>query len=519
MASLVIVIISVVLVAALALATQYYGASALSEGAEVAKAAQLLNQGLQLRSAAQLYFNDKGYWPSTVDELLTGHYLNALPIVTAADTGFSVLSSAYAADAMWTMPKPGVPTFILTTGFTSGVCKEVNHRSVGSKGIPAHAYADVVAQCYGPALNTLTVVISAEPETLGLALPVGDLGTDNRPVSPTDSGWTSPPDMVVDPKPTADTPLTLGPVTCAPLSVASGSPITCEATVTNDGHSGASTAGAAPTVSDPIFTPTTNCPATLAAGASCKVTLTGTPVAQGTNTYTLGWGLSGFKSASQLFSVTVTPPVETLFVYDDFSGASGPVTSHVGLVGAAWHAYSGNAANESVNYQLDGLGNLFGPGFTRMGFILSSGQPGLTDEYYIELTVKGDPPYDAWNYFNYLTVGVLSPGISIYDGYVINMYNSSQGHQQIFVAGAGTAAGKTTWGTSWYNMGWTPEFSAIEFGVQHVLRFEFYRAKKRILLDGQLLSEFVDKEAGPAGPLYLEYSRGIIVNKVKMAKL
>ncbi len=249
------------------------------------------------------------------------------------------------------------------------------------------------------------------------------------------------------------------------------------------------------------------------------MTVTGKPVIQGQYTVTISWPLAVLKAKSQLFNITVVPAVETVFVYDDFMGAATTITNHVGTVGAAWSAYSGNAANESVNYLTDGTGNLFSPGFSRAGFILSSGQPGSTDEYYMELTLKGDPPYDAWNYFGYLTVGVLSPGISIYDGYTINMYNSSKGYQQIFMTGAGTAAGNTKWGTSWYNMGWTPEFSAIEFGVEHVLRIEFYRAKKRFLLDGQLLSEFADREVGPAGPLYLQYTRGVIVTKVKMAKL
>lgn len=312
---------------------------------------------------------------------------------------------------------------------------------------------------------------------------------------------------------------------CAPCaqcrahaSVASGGTVTCTATITNEGTASAAVSWV-PTSSDSAFVPSTDCPASLAGGATCTVTVVGKPVTQGTTSVSIAWPLTVLKTNSQTISVTVTPPAETVFVYDDFTGPATYLTSHVGQVGAAWSAYPGNASNYSVAYPLDGLGNLFGPGFTRAGVVVSSGKPGPTDEYYIEMTLKGDPPYDAWNYFGYLTVGVWSPNITVDEGYIINLYNSSQGHQQIFMTGATTRAGSTKWGTAWYNMGWTPEFSAIEFGVPHVLRFEFYHAKKRILLDGQLLSEFADREAGPAGPLYLQYTRGVVVSKVKMAKL
>lgn len=60
MVSLIVVVLAVALVAVLAMATQFYGSTAMAEGAEQANAAKLLNQGLQLRSAAQMYYVDKG---------------------------------------------------------------------------------------------------------------------------------------------------------------------------------------------------------------------------------------------------------------------------------------------------------------------------------------------------------------------------------------------------------------------------------------------------------------------------
>ncbi len=52
MFSLIITIISIALVAALALATIYYGGSAFNRGSADAKAAQYINEGQQLSGAA-----------------------------------------------------------------------------------------------------------------------------------------------------------------------------------------------------------------------------------------------------------------------------------------------------------------------------------------------------------------------------------------------------------------------------------------------------------------------------------
>lgn len=54
MFSLIITIISIALVAALALATIYYGGAAFSEGGDAARAAQLINEGQQLQGANTL---------------------------------------------------------------------------------------------------------------------------------------------------------------------------------------------------------------------------------------------------------------------------------------------------------------------------------------------------------------------------------------------------------------------------------------------------------------------------------
>lgn len=88
MFSLIITIISIALVAALALATIYYGGSAFTKGGDSAKAAQLINEGQQLQGARTLAIADnKLSTVSTVAGLQTQNYLSQLPAgwVTTTD--------------------------------------------------------------------------------------------------------------------------------------------------------------------------------------------------------------------------------------------------------------------------------------------------------------------------------------------------------------------------------------------------------------------------------------------------
>lgn len=193
MITLIVALISVVLVAAIAIATQYYGSDAMSQGADAARAVTLINQGLQLVSAAQAYQAETGSWPQSMQELLDKHYLNSLPVVGADASGFSVIPSAYAADAMWDMPTAGIPTFVLKSGFTRTVCQHVNKEAMGNNGIPEKAYNDTVAQCYGKANSALTVVVSVGSVHVGEALPPADMGLGHVPSVPSDGGWFVPP--------------------------------------------------------------------------------------------------------------------------------------------------------------------------------------------------------------------------------------------------------------------------------------------------------------------------------------
>lgn len=79
MFSLVITIISIALVAALALATIYYGSTAYTEARERAEAAQVINEGAQIDAATTMFANQKGQAPHSLQELVSSNYLKALP--------------------------------------------------------------------------------------------------------------------------------------------------------------------------------------------------------------------------------------------------------------------------------------------------------------------------------------------------------------------------------------------------------------------------------------------------------
>lgn len=84
MFSLIITIISIALVAALAVATIYYGGDAFNQGSSKAKASTVVNQAQQIAGANTLYKSDKGsYVPAaavSATTLVTDKYLASSPV-------------------------------------------------------------------------------------------------------------------------------------------------------------------------------------------------------------------------------------------------------------------------------------------------------------------------------------------------------------------------------------------------------------------------------------------------------
>ncbi len=128
MFSLIITIISIALVAALALATIYYGGSAFNRGSDGAKAAQLINEGQQLNGAVAIAKADAAAGGAAVTTLagLVPSYLAQLP------ASFAAMGTTAVADG-----KVAVVT-------TQKVCEEVQKRATGSSTVgttePAQVY-------------------------------------------------------------------------------------------------------------------------------------------------------------------------------------------------------------------------------------------------------------------------------------------------------------------------------------------------------------------------------------------
>lgn len=91
MFSLIITIISIALVAALALATLYYGGTAFNKGSATAEASRLINEGQQVNGAVTMYNADFQSGATAVavtnlTGLVTATYLSSVPSSFAAAT-------------------------------------------------------------------------------------------------------------------------------------------------------------------------------------------------------------------------------------------------------------------------------------------------------------------------------------------------------------------------------------------------------------------------------------------------
>lgn len=126
MFSLIITIISIALVAALALATLYYGGSAFNKGAAGATAARLINEGQQVNGAVALYQADLGAGSTTtvvtdLAGLVTAGYLSSVPADFSATTllaDHAVTATVTADVAAEITKRAGTSTVFGATGTT-----------------------------------------------------------------------------------------------------------------------------------------------------------------------------------------------------------------------------------------------------------------------------------------------------------------------------------------------------------------------------------------------------------------
>lgn len=133
MFSLIITIISIALVAVLALATLYYGGKAFLQGQATSNAAKVINQGQQVSGAYALYVTEQEA-VTDINGLLAGKYLKAIPIQG------SVAWRALTADS-------GV--VLLPNAVNKETCQQINIKLLGTNGIPKNPVAEWSRQCFG----------------------------------------------------------------------------------------------------------------------------------------------------------------------------------------------------------------------------------------------------------------------------------------------------------------------------------------------------------------------------------
>lgn len=205
MFSLIIVIVSIALVAALAVATLYYGGTSWGQGGQASRAAQILTQGQQVLGAADMFRIERGRWPDSVDELVTLKYLQEVPAVEVQLAGTSeaypLVGGAHAAGggatAVWTMPAAGRPTFVLRNAVGLGVCRIVNEKSRGDDGILKKPHTSLSSQCFGVADEELTVVLTKEPGELGTVLAPVEVRAASVPLDMASPEWHRVPSKAV----------------------------------------------------------------------------------------------------------------------------------------------------------------------------------------------------------------------------------------------------------------------------------------------------------------------------------
>ena len=193
MFSLIITIISVALVAALALATLYYGGAAFNQGRADAEASKIINQGQQVLAAADLYYANHGTWP-TVAKMVEDGYLKSAPQAQAPAVG-----NAMAASAPWVQVTADVPVYLLT-GVETDTCRSVNKHAYSLDGILPDVLTVYSTQCYGSGAGALKTVVSKGANHLAAVaaandpdLPAVDISSGALPAAGDTGAWTVPP--------------------------------------------------------------------------------------------------------------------------------------------------------------------------------------------------------------------------------------------------------------------------------------------------------------------------------------
>jgi hypothetical protein len=134
MFSLIITITSIALVAALALATLYYGGDSFNKGQTESTATTVVNHVQQLIGAKSLFKAEKPGEALTLTKLVANNYLKSAPALH---------------DKTWTSLSDMGETVWLPLAIDKETCKAVNKKLVGTDGIPELPVSTWNAHCFG----------------------------------------------------------------------------------------------------------------------------------------------------------------------------------------------------------------------------------------------------------------------------------------------------------------------------------------------------------------------------------
>jgi type II secretory pathway pseudopilin PulG len=312
MFSLIITVIAIALVAALALATLYYGGPIFNEGAERAQAAKLSAQGQQIMGAMELYRAEKGVYPQSLNDLVADEYLKSIPVAQAEEA--KALASAFAASTTWTLSSPGQPVIVLKP-VSLATCKAYNQANVGVSGVLQQAHSTKLKQCVGTDVNNLMII---QPKAAADLIYVS---TDPAAVVQIGAVLNTPIPTLADTTPNGWLDLVGGPVLSyfgtdgvTPLASLTFGDTETGATsaaatvlVKNTGASAFNFAAQSATIGAPFQILDNTCSGALAAGTSCVVSVTFSPAAaQAYSGPAYALQLASTNSGTRTFAVSGT---------------------------------------------------------------------------------------------------------------------------------------------------------------------------------------------------------------------
>lgn len=204
MMSFIISIISILLVAILALVSVLYVSDALNKGSSMARATESINQGTQILAAMDLFKVDHGRYPDDVQELVDFNYLKEVPSLKLAQSPYLYTQAVALAQEkrQWVIPKAGVPlawTEAVSQQDFKEICKSVNYKTRRYDGILKRIQATPETQCFGPDLNDLRIVVSRTEEAIEeVTAKDPDIYDDRKtPPEETASDWLVPPLRII----------------------------------------------------------------------------------------------------------------------------------------------------------------------------------------------------------------------------------------------------------------------------------------------------------------------------------